>query len=111
MALPRFYRGREAEIVEELARHYSMAKDVRQTSRWTALAGEKAPGLFACETANHWFKQALALLSTESETDQALLGRTLVYQMEAHCWEIKFPTLITLAKEHLPRIKAAVRRI
>ena len=56
-----------------------------------------------------WFKQALELLltETETETDQNLLGRTLVNQMEAHCWEIDYPGMTVLAEQHLPKIEAA----
>ena len=101
------YQGRESEIAEELARHYTLAKDPDKASKWAALAGEKALGLFAHGEAISWFKQTLGLLSTEKQTDRELLGRTLVNQMEAYCWEIDYPTMTILAEEYLPKIQAA----
>lgn len=105
--LKALYQYREYEIAEELARHYSIAKNADRAAQWAALAGEKALGLFAHEEAIFWFKQALELLSTEKQTDRKLLGRTLVNQMEAYCWEIDYPTMAALAEEHLPKVQAA----
>ena len=105
--LETLYQNRESEIAEELARHYSVAEDTDKASKWAALAGEKALGLFAHDEAIFWFKQALDLLSTEKRTDRKLLGRTLVNQMEAYCWEIDYPTMAILAEEYLPKIQAA----
>jgi class 3 adenylate cyclase/tetratricopeptide (TPR) repeat protein len=104
--LATLYQGREPEIVEELARHYLEAKENDAAATWAALAGEKALGLFACETATSWFEQALEILTSETNSDHELLGRTLINQMEAHCWEMNFPSLIALAEQYLPQIKA-----
>jgi len=105
--LATLYQGREPEIVEELARHYLEAKENDAAATWAALAGDKALGLFACETATSWFEQSLEILTSETNSNQELLGRTLINQMEAHCWEMDFPSLIALAEQYLPQIKAA----
>ena len=106
-SLEALYQNRESEIAEELARHYILAKDADKASKWAALAGEKALGLFAHGEAISWFKQVLELLSNEHQANRKLLGPTLVNQMEAYCWEIDYPTMAVLAEEHLPKIQAA----
>jgi class 3 adenylate cyclase/tetratricopeptide (TPR) repeat protein len=101
------YCERESEIAEELARHYTIAKDVKMASRWSELAGEKALGLFSHGDAVSWFKQSLDLQLSEENIDQDLLGLTLTNQMEAHCWEIDYPAMTEIAEQHLPKIEAA----
>jgi len=101
------YSERESEIAEELARHYTIAKDVKMASRWSELAGEKALGLFSHGDAVSWFRQSLDLQLSAKDTDQNLLGLTLTNQMEAHCWEIDYPGMTEIAEQHLPKIEAA----
>jgi len=101
------YSDRESEIAEELARHYTIAKDVNMASRWSELAGEKALGLFSHGDAVSWFRQSLDLQLSVKNTDQNLLGLTLANQMEAHCWEIDYPGMTEIAEQHLPKIGAA----
>jgi class 3 adenylate cyclase/tetratricopeptide (TPR) repeat protein len=98
------YSDRESEIAEELARHYTIAKDVKMASKWAELAGEKALGLFSHGAAVSWFKQSLDLQLTRENTDQNLLGLTLANQMEARCWEIDYPGMTEIAEQHLPKI-------
>ncbi|MGI9319408.1 MAG: ATP-binding protein, partial [bacterium] len=105
--LNKLYSDRESEIAEELARHYTIAKDVNMASRWSELAGEKALGLFSHGDAVSWFKQSLELQLSGKITDQKLLGLTLANQMEAHCWEIDYPGMTEIAEQHLPKIGAA----
>jgi class 3 adenylate cyclase/tetratricopeptide (TPR) repeat protein len=99
------YSDRESEIAEELARHYTIAKDVKMASRWLELAGEKAMGLFSHGDAVSWFRQSLDLQLSGKNTDQNLLGLTLANQMEAHCWEIDYPGMTEIAEQHLPKIE------
>jgi tetratricopeptide (TPR) repeat protein len=101
------YSDRESEVAEELARHYTIAKDVKMASRWSELAGEKALGLFSHGDAVSWFRQSLDLQLSGNNTDQNLLGLTLANQMEAHCWEIDYPGMTEIAEQHLPKIEAA----
>jgi class 3 adenylate cyclase/tetratricopeptide (TPR) repeat protein len=100
------YSNRESEIAEELARHYTIAKDVKMASRWSELAGEKALGLFSHGDAVSWFRQSLDLQLSGKNIDQNLLGLTLANQMEAHCWEIDYPGMTEIAEQHLPKIEA-----
>ncbi|MDA9981605.1 AAA family ATPase [Gammaproteobacteria bacterium] len=104
--LEQYYHGRESEVAEELARHYIMARDGVKAAQWTALAGEKALGLFAIEDAVTWFGHALGFLTTEPESDDNLLGGVLVNQLEAYCWEIDYIGMAELAEQHLPRVES-----
>ena len=104
--LERIYRGREAEIVEELARHCAVSKDYPAAARWAAMAGDKALALFAISDAKAWYGQALELLSNASEADDTLFADVLVNQLEVYCWEIDYPGMVALAEQHLSRVEA-----
>ncbi len=104
--LERHYQGRESEIAEELARHFTISEDVAAAARWAAAAGDKALALFAIEDAKSWYSQALDLLATGSATEDTLFADVLVNQLQVYCWEIDYSGMVALAEQHLSRVEA-----
>ncbi len=104
--LSRRFRGRESEIAEELARHFTLSEDFLTAARWAGVSGDKALALFAIEAAKSWYSKALDFLSADPEADQNIFADVLVNQLEVYCWEIDYPGMVELAEQNLSRVEA-----
>lgn len=101
------YQGREAEVAEELARHYETAGEARQAARHAYRAGCKSLELFALADAETWFGKALSLLPVETTEEEDLIwANSIVNLSQVRCWNGDFPGMVALAQTHLPRIEA-----
>jgi class 3 adenylate cyclase/tetratricopeptide (TPR) repeat protein len=99
--------GREAEVAEDLARHFDAAGETKAAARYAFMAGEKALGLFALRDASTWFGMCLALTPDDGGPGTDLLmARAIVNQTQVLCWNGDFPGMMGLAQSHLPRIRA-----
>jgi tetratricopeptide (TPR) repeat protein len=101
------YAGHEAEVAEDLARHFEAAGETRAAARYAYVAGTKALDLFALRDAETWYGKCLSLASSERGTeDDLLFARAVVNQTQVLCWNGDFPAMVALAQRHLPRIQA-----
>lgn len=104
--LENLYHNRETEIVEELAWHFQMAQDNDKAVRYSALAGDKALGLFAIGNSRNWYTQALEMISTDTDpAKDELVSDVVVNQLEVYCFDADFHGMVELAETHLPRIQ------
>jgi tetratricopeptide (TPR) repeat protein len=99
--------GREAEVAEDLARHFEAAGETGIAARYAFMAGEKALDLFALRDASTWFGMCLALTPADAGPEADLLmARAIVNQTQVLCWNGDFPGMMGLAQRHLPRLRA-----
>lgn len=104
--LERLYQGRETEIVEELAWHFRQAHDNAKAATYSALAGDKALGLFAITDSRNWYTQALEQISNDPDlVKDDLVSDVVVNQLEVYCFDADFHGMVELAERHLPRIQ------
>ncbi len=104
--LSALHAGREAEVAEELARHYEAAGEARQAARHAYRAGSKSLELFALADAETWFGKAISLLPGEtSEEEDLIWANSIVNLSQVRCWNGDFPGMVALAQNHLPRIE------
>lgn len=106
--LERLYHSRETEIAEELARHFRLAHDHARAATYSALAGDKALGLFAITDSRKWYALALEQIATDSDLSKdELVSDIVVNQLEVYCFDADFQGMVELAEAHLPRIQRA----
>jgi class 3 adenylate cyclase/tetratricopeptide (TPR) repeat protein len=104
--LEHLYHNREPEIAEELARHFRLAYDNARAAAYSALAGDKALGLFAITDSRNWYTQALEQISTDPDlANDELVSDVVVNQLEVYCFDADFHGMVELAEAHLPRIQ------
>jgi class 3 adenylate cyclase/tetratricopeptide (TPR) repeat protein len=100
------YHNRETEIAEELAWHFRLAHDNTRAASYSALAGDKALGLFAITDSRNWYNQALEQISTDADlAKDELVSDIVVNQLEVYCFDADFHGMVELAETHLPRIQ------
>jgi class 3 adenylate cyclase/tetratricopeptide (TPR) repeat protein len=104
--LEHLYHNRETEIAEELARHFRLAHDNARAVTYSALAGDKALGLFAITDSRNWYTQALEQISTDPDlANDDFVSDVVVNQLEVYCFDADFHGMVELAETHLPRIQ------
>ena len=104
--LEHLYRNRETEIAEELARHFRVAHDNARAATYSALAGDKALGLFAIISSRNWYTQALEQISIDPGlVKDEFVSDLVVNQLEVYCFDADFHSMAELAETHLPRIQ------
>ena len=104
--LEHMYHNRETEIAEELAYHFRQAHDNARAATYSALAGDKALGLFAITDSRNWYTQALEQISTDPDlAKDDLLSDVVVNQLEVYCFDADFHGMVELAETHLPCIQ------
>ncbi|MDJ0958084.1 MAG: AAA family ATPase [Arenicellales bacterium] len=104
--LEHMYQNRETEIAEELAWHFRQAHDNARAATYSALAGDKALGLFAITDSRNWYTQALEQITSDPDlAKDELLSDVVVNQLEVYCFDADFHGMVELAETHLPRIQ------
>lgn len=104
--MERRYQGREIEVCEDLARHFSASGDITKSTRYCGLAGDKALGLFAISDARSWYAQSLERINSKSDwADDSLIANIIVNQLEVLCFEAEIKKMVELAEMHTPLIE------
>ncbi|WP_455374060.1 ATP-binding protein [Limibacillus halophilus] len=101
------HQGREAEVAEDLARHFQEGGDPQRAARYAHLAGQKALELFALKDAETWFSRCIELLPEETDREADLIrASSIVNLSQVRCWNVDFPGMVSLARSNLPAIRA-----